>query len=199
MEALQQLVTIFQKATTNQPTKTIARTPLPLCPTAVYRQIPAVSPRVMPTTPPTTCVKPSQIPPQAPLPPQANTPNAPELPRVSAPTPVLPPLCRSLPKMAPNGPSPAPHRYPLRHPHRHPLRHQRHLQLTLQRARYANAAAFLAQHKSIAVVNPINGALKEYLHLMHGTKKSIWSNSLVKEFGHLAQGIGGRVEGTNKI
>ena len=34
---------------------------------------------------------------------------------------------------------------------------------------------------------------------MHGTEKAIWSNSLAKIFGCLAQGIGGRVKGTNTI
>ena len=34
---------------------------------------------------------------------------------------------------------------------------------------------------------------------MHGTDKAIWRNYLANEFGRLAQGIGGRVEGNNTI
>ena len=156
-------------------------------PTDVPRRIPDVSPRVMPTTPPTTRVKPYLIPPPVPLSPQANVPNAPELPRMAIPPPASPPLCRSLRHMAPNGPSLAPHRYL--------LRHQLHLQPTLQQSCYANATAFLAQHEANSVVHPITGALQEYRHLMHGTDKSIWSNSHANEFGSLAQGIRGPCRG----
>ena len=170
MEALQHLATIFQHATTNPLARTIALTPIAMRPTSVPRQIPAVSPRVMPTTPLTTRAKPYLITSLSLLLPRANAPDAPELPRVDTPPPASPPLRRSSRKMAPNGPSPAPHRYP--------LCLQRHLQPTLQRERYANATTFLAQHKANSVVHPITGALQEYCHLMHGTDKSIWSNSL---------------------
>ena len=74
MKALQQLATIFQQATTNAPTKTIAHTPIAMRPTAMPRWIPSVSPRVMTTTPPTIHAKSYLIPPPVPLPPQANEP-----------------------------------------------------------------------------------------------------------------------------
>ena len=50
------------------------------------------------------------------------------------------------------------------------------------------------------VVDMETGELLEYRKLLHRSKfKDIWNISAANEFGHLAQGIGGRVKGTDII
>ena len=50
-----------------------------------------------------------------------------------------------------------------------------------------------------AVLNPLTGVLQEYFHIIQGTDKEIWTESLANEFGRLAQGVRNRIEGTNKM
>jgi hypothetical protein len=51
-----------------------------------------------------------------------------------------------------------------------------------------------------AVTDPITGKQLEYRHLITDpTTKQVWLTSSANEFGRLAQGVGGRIKGTNTI
>jgi hypothetical protein len=51
-----------------------------------------------------------------------------------------------------------------------------------------------------AVINQYNGASLEYCHLIQDvTTLPVWNKAAANEFGCLAQGVGGRIEGYNKI
>jgi hypothetical protein len=51
-----------------------------------------------------------------------------------------------------------------------------------------------------AVINQETGASLEYRHLIQDdTIFPIWNKAAANEFGRLAQGVGGRIEGSNKI
>ena len=58
---------------------------------------------------------------------------------------------------------------------RYPFRQRRHQQTTLIRARYANAATFHDFFQANSVIQPITGALQEFLHLILGPDKATWS------------------------
>jgi hypothetical protein len=50
------------------------------------------------------------------------------------------------------------------------------------------------------VLNQDTGKMLEYHQLLHDPKhKAIWSKAGANEFGRLAQGVGGRIDGTNTI
>jgi hypothetical protein len=50
------------------------------------------------------------------------------------------------------------------------------------------------------VINEDTGASLEYHHLIQDeTTFSVWNKAAANEFGRLAQGIGGRIEGSNTI
>jgi hypothetical protein len=51
-----------------------------------------------------------------------------------------------------------------------------------------------------AVINQDTGASLEYHHLIQdGTTFPIWNKAAANDFGRLAQGVGGRIEGSNTI
>jgi hypothetical protein len=51
-----------------------------------------------------------------------------------------------------------------------------------------------------AVINQYTGAILEYLHLIQDeTTFPVWNKAAANEFGRLAQGVGGRIEGSNTI
>ena len=51
-----------------------------------------------------------------------------------------------------------------------------------------------------AVINEETGELMEYRHIMKNTKyRQLYTKSYSKELGRLAQGIPGKLEGTNTI
>jgi hypothetical protein len=51
-----------------------------------------------------------------------------------------------------------------------------------------------------AVINQDNGAILEYLHLIqYETTFPVWDKAAENEFGRLAQGVGGIIEGSNTI
>jgi hypothetical protein len=55
-------------------------------------------------------------------------------------------------------------------------------------------------HQALAVMDAESGKLFNYIQLMQSKKhKEIWSKSSANEFGHLANGVGGRIKGTNTI
>ena len=81
----------------------------------------------------------------------------------------------------------------------YPFRHRRHKQLTLIRARYANAATFRYRFQANAVIHPTTGALQEFLHIITVPNKATWSQYLAHEFLRLSQGVGNRIDGTNTI
>ena len=54
--------------------------------------------------------------------------------------------------------------------------------------------------EAMAVMDATTGKLMNYRQLMQSPKhKEVWSRSSANEFGRLAQGVGGRVKGTNTI
>ena len=55
-------------------------------------------------------------------------------------------------------------------------------------------------HQAMAVMDAESGKLFNYRQLMQSKKhKEIWSKSSANEFGRLANGVGGRIKGTNTI
>ena len=50
-----------------------------------------------------------------------------------------------------------------------------------------------------AVTNPNTGQSLQYKQLIRGPDKDIWETSFANEFGRIAQGVGTRIKGTNKI
>jgi len=55
-------------------------------------------------------------------------------------------------------------------------------------------------HQALAVMNKETGKLLNYCQLSrHLTYKIAWSTLAANEFGRLAQGVGGRIKGTNTI
>jgi hypothetical protein len=68
-------------------------------------------------------------------------------------------------------------------------------QLTRRIARAENEVM-----EAMAVMDAMTGKLMNYRQLMQSPKhKEVWSRSSANEFGRLAQGVGGRVKGTNTI
>ena len=66
------------------------------------------------------------------------------------------------------------------------------------------AKRVVAQQRKTEQANPVfdfkTGELLEYRQLLHHPKyKEAWNRAGANEFGRLAQGIGGRIEGTNTI
>jgi hypothetical protein len=50
-----------------------------------------------------------------------------------------------------------------------------------------------------AVINEDTGAILEYRHLIQDdTTFPVWNKAAANEFGRLAQGVGGRIEGSHK-
>ena len=55
-------------------------------------------------------------------------------------------------------------------------------------------------HKALAVMDAETGKVLNYRQLMQSQKhKETWSKSSANEFGRLANGVGGRIKGTNTI
>ena len=55
-------------------------------------------------------------------------------------------------------------------------------------------------HKALAVMDAETGKVLNYRQLMQSPKhKETWSKSSANEFGRLANGVGGRIKGTNTI
>ena len=57
-------------------------------------------------------------------------------------------------------------------------------------------------HMINAIVDPDTGKQLEYRHLIRHNRadiKETWNRSAANEFGCLAQGVGGRIEGTDTI
>jgi hypothetical protein len=55
-------------------------------------------------------------------------------------------------------------------------------------------------HQALAVMDAETGKVLNYRQLMQSTKhKETWSKSSANEFGRLANGVGGRIKGTNTI
>ena len=55
-------------------------------------------------------------------------------------------------------------------------------------------------HQALAVMDAETGKVFNYRQLMQSTKhKEKWSKSSANEFGRLANGVGGRIKGTNTI
>jgi hypothetical protein len=68
------------------------------------------------------------------------------------------------------------------------------------RTRNAQAKYILENYFANAVAHPTTGKLMEYRQLITDpTTKETWQLSAANEFGRLAQGVGGRVKGTNTI
>ena len=56
------------------------------------------------------------------------------------------------------------------------------------------------EHQAMAVMDTESGKLLNYRQLLRSPKhKKAWSISAANEFGRLAQGVGGRIKGTNTI
>ncbi len=55
-------------------------------------------------------------------------------------------------------------------------------------------------YQALAVMDKETGRLLNYRQLLHSPKhKKAWSMLAANKFGHLAQGVGGRIKGTNTI
>ena len=55
-------------------------------------------------------------------------------------------------------------------------------------------------HCALAVMDKTTGKLLNYCQLLHHPEyHADWTKSLVNEFGHLANGVGGCIKGTNTI
>ena len=55
-------------------------------------------------------------------------------------------------------------------------------------------------HEALEVMDAETGKVLNYRQLMHHPKhKEKWSKLLANEFGRLANGVGGRIKGTNTI
>ncbi len=55
-------------------------------------------------------------------------------------------------------------------------------------------------HKALAIMDAETGKVLNYRQLMQSRKhKEIWSKSSANKFGRLANGVGGRMKGTNTI
>ena len=64
----------------------------------------------------------------------------------------------------------------------------------------ADRVAHLRHKAAHSVLNQETGQLLEYHQLLKNPKfKEIWTRSAADEFGRLAQGIGGRIKGTDTI
>ena len=68
---------------------------------------------------------------------------------------------------------------------------------------FTSATTFFNFHTVNAVINPKNGKEAKITQLItgqiDGQDKNIWLNALTNEIGRLAQGIKGRIDGTNTI
>ena len=49
------------------------------------------------------------------------------------------------------------------------------------------------------VLDPVTGKTQGYTQLIHEPKKDTWTTAFSNDIGRLAQGVGNRVKGTNKI
>ena len=59
---------------------------------------------------------------------------------------------------------------------------------------------YSCHHLANAVVHPVHGHIMEYRELIKDPlTKGVWLKSSANEFGRLAQGVGGRISGTNTI
>ena len=64
----------------------------------------------------------------------------------------------------------------------------------------ANRVACRQRKAAHAVLDQETGQLLEYRHLLkHPRFKDVWNRSAADEFGRLAQGIGGRIKGTDTV
>ena len=63
-----------------------------------------------------------------------------------------------------------------------------------------NTPTHVHQHLANAVTHPVHGHVMEYKELIKDPHtKEVWLKSSANEFGRLAQGVGGRIKGTNTI
>lgn len=184
--ALKQLADIFQNATATK------KEP----PARVEQPAPAPPARVAPEEPPTNPVGPPRVPPNAPT---RVTPPA-EPPRVviqPVPSPRVPATLPEEPKQ---------HRYPTRirsTAHLKPERanHIQHQATTGQTIKPQTIDSIpIVMDMANAVIDPDTGKTLGYRELMQGNKTKVkWNRSSANEFGRLAQGVGGRIKGTNTI
>jgi hypothetical protein len=66
--------------------------------------------------------------------------------------------------------------------------------------RSTNPLARRRREPTHAVLDQETGELLEYRHLLkHPRFKEVWNRSAADEFGRLAQGIGGRIKGTDTM
>jgi hypothetical protein len=137
-----------------------------------------------------------------------NTNNQPvpsKLPRV--PTPITPTLLR-VPMTETRVPE---HRYPTRNiisqtqdemnhvEHVTPTAARQYIKMKENKITPADDSLYVQQWAN-TIVDPDTGTSMEYRHLIKHPKYSkIWAHSFSNEIGRLAQGIGGRIEGTDTI
>ena len=95
-----------------------------------------------------------------------------------------------MPKIATSS-APSTHRYPFRHP--------RQQLPVVSSTRYSNAAKYIKHLEANAVLNPVTGVLQEFCYLIKGPDKEIWTKSLAKKIGRLAQVVSKKIEGTNTM
>ena len=77
---------------------------------------------------------------------------------------------------------------------------RRHNKSQLGRLTRRTARAENKVMEAMAVMDATTGKMMNYRQLMQSpTHKGVWSRSSANEFGRLAQGVGGRIKGTNTI
>jgi hypothetical protein len=82
-------------------------------------------------------------------------------------------------------------------PHRH--RYNTRLQQAItQSSLQAHSISRVYHHHANPVIDPATGRSLEYRHLIaNPTTRATWLKAMANEIGRLAQGVGGRIEGTN--
>jgi hypothetical protein len=122
----------------------------------------------------------------------------PALPRVTTtPTP------QASPRPSATTHPPAPHRYPTRHVITQSTQEEGNHVVTIKENLPSIAHTSHQEPRqewANAIIDPETGASLEYRHLLKiPTKAAAWTHSFANELGRLAQGVGGRLKGTNTI
>ena len=162
MQALEQLAEIFQRAMVQpqQQVPTEASKNLPVSPPRVAPKLSRVNINPITATPNQSENRAHTLPPYTPTPSRAEQINHQQEATNALPLkPKIPPI--SAPKT---------HQYPLRHP--------RQQEPAVSSAWYANAAKHIYNLEANAVLNPLTGVIQEFIHLIKGPDKDIWTKYL---------------------
>ena len=212
MQALAQLERIFS-VSARQPTSTAAAPPRPpehLAPAVVRVQLPAARAAPCPPlgaarAPVAPAIPASHL--EAPPPPRVHLIDPDEdnaaPPRVARPASrvLASPGAQSPPNLIlPDDDDDLLHRYPTRS--RRVAGRRRPIPIPRPRpdsVAFHAAVAAAQEHSVLSVVHEQTGETLSYRHLVNGPDKIIWETSMANDLGRLAQGVGGRIKGTDTI